>query len=386
MVASSPQTFGTRLADARGMPEGFDALRIVLALMIAYWHAGGILGAHGGQAIDALLQPVAPIVQDGFRTPLRAVVAACVPMFFALSGFLVAASAERNSVRIFLSLRVIRILPALMVEVCISALVIGPLLTTYDLGRYVSDPLFAAYFANILGQVQLFLPGLFEGNPVPRIVNANLWTLPAEFYCYIALTAIMMLRLFPNTAFLAAAFAASTVALLVANLWYGQSVLNEEQFRILPLVYIFLCGCIAYKLRHRLRASVPLLCLALAASFLTLWARKFVMLSPLPLTYATVYLGTMRFRLPAFLRRNDYSYGVYLYGFPISQCVAATAPWLTGYRFLGRMVCLALTIAFAALSWHLVEKRCLRLKARIKAMPAAQRVALAADPTAPSSR
>jgi peptidoglycan/LPS O-acetylase OafA/YrhL len=61
-------------------------------------------------------------------------------MFFALSGFLVTGSAIRTrSVRTFLTFRFLRIFPALATEVTLSAVILGPLLTTLPLKDYVSD-------------------------------------------------------------------------------------------------------------------------------------------------------------------------------------------------------------------------------------------------------
>ena len=63
-----------------------------------------------------------------------------VPMFFALSGFLVAGSFERSKTLItFLGLRVFRIVPALSVEVFLSAIILGSFFTTNDLRNYLSD-------------------------------------------------------------------------------------------------------------------------------------------------------------------------------------------------------------------------------------------------------
>ena len=50
---------------------------------------------------------------------------------------------------------------------------------------------FYRYFGNIFGFVTYELPGVFTDNPVPALVNGNLWTLPPEFYCYLVLSALM---------------------------------------------------------------------------------------------------------------------------------------------------------------------------------------------------
>src|SRR5271170_1656034 len=132
-------TLQQRLEQTAHRPSGFDWMRIGLASAVALFHAFHCsYGAAGVQA---------PI---GFRPAIGLI----LPMFFALSGFLVAGSLERSrTVVTFLGLRVVRIVPALMVEVVLSALVLGPLVTTDDLRTYASNPAFYTYFLNIVGDI-----------------------------------------------------------------------------------------------------------------------------------------------------------------------------------------------------------------------------------------
>jgi peptidoglycan/LPS O-acetylase OafA/YrhL len=62
------------------------------------------------------------------------------------------------------------------------------------------------------------------------------------------------------------------------------------------------------------------------------------------------------------LQSGDYSYGIYLYGFPIMQALIASVPYLRGKLFVFAPLALLLTFGFAFLSWHLVEKRFLKLR------------------------
>ena len=62
------------------------------------------------------------------------------------------------------------------------------------------------------------------------------------------------------------------------------------------------------------------------------------------------------------LPSGDYSYGIYLYGYPLMQAMAATLPYARGKFFVFVPVALLLTFMFAFLPWHLIEKRFLRLR------------------------
>lgn len=56
----------------------------------------------------------------------------------------------------------------------------------------------------------------------------------------------------------------------------------------------------------------------------------------------------------------DYSYGVYIYSFPIQQVVINNA----GFSFATSLVVsLTLTLIMAVASWHLIEKRIIKRKA-----------------------
>ena len=91
-----------------------------------------------------------------------------------------------------------------------------------------------------------------------------------------------------------------------------------------------------------------------------------VYVAPLAVAYMTLFFGLLPIPKSKLLASGDYSYGIYLYGFPLTQSLIALRPqWFTGSlpHFLALLgTAAALTIAFAACSWHLVEKRALALK------------------------
>src|ERR1700733_4279541 len=174
-VAIRRSSIGYRLAAADNRPSGFDYLRIGLALMIVVDHSILVCSGQSGQ-------------QWLFGSMLRPIFLALIPMFFALSGFLVASSLIRSrSVVTFVGLRVLRIVPALAVDTVFCALVLGIALTDLPLPVYLRSPDFAKYFLNIVGDIHYVLPGVFTQNPT-RWVNAQLWTIPYELKCYAALT------------------------------------------------------------------------------------------------------------------------------------------------------------------------------------------------------
>ena len=68
------------------------------------------------------------------------------------------------------------------------------------------------------------------------------------------------------------------------------------------------------------------------------------------------------YRLPwhGFNRAGDYSYGMYLWGFPIQQMVAHHLPDIS--PIANAAISVPVAVIFGALSWYLIEKPALSLK------------------------
>ena len=237
LPVSGSTTFATILERHRGIGPGFDLLRLLLALSILASHCSGLSGhsgwlsSHLANALHLLfsspdagiataLAPTSDSAELVHRVsgPARPYVLSRVPMFFALSGFMVSGSAFRTRSLIpFLGLRVLRILPALFVEVTLSAVILGALFTNLGVYDYYTSSGFHAYFLNIVGLIHFELPGVFSQNPQP-VVNANLWTLPSEFHAY-AITAVLITSgLLFNRKIFTVVFLLATLPLLFANI------------------------------------------------------------------------------------------------------------------------------------------------------------------------
>ncbi|SHN38015.1 Acyltransferase family protein [Duganella sacchari] len=167
------------MTETNNRASGFDYLRLILSLAVILWHSYVL--SEGRDAAHDLSQ--------FFLVPVRSILIC----FFALSGFLVAGSLLRcKTLFMFLGLRVVRIVPALFLEVTISALLLGPLVTTVPLSTYFSSQEFHSYFLNIAGIIHYTLPGVFETNPFPKVINGQLWTIPWELECYVALSLLSL--------------------------------------------------------------------------------------------------------------------------------------------------------------------------------------------------
>lgn len=341
-------TLRDRVEEVGGVSSGFDYLRLALAAAIICWHT--IFTLYGST------------FEMPFWNSYRMIAGSMLPMFFALSGFLVHGSLERTrSIGKFLALRAIRIYPALAVEVLLSALLLGPLLTTVPLSDYFSDRQFWAYFHNILGLITYPLPGLFTHNPAPSFTNVSLWTIPYELKCYIVLTAIAFFRL-PRR-FVLLAFLALLAYKTVGIVHIGPIAQFQRPVGGI-LVLSFLGGLLASAYRDRIPFSKGLF-FASAVLELALTSKAYTSyLAIIPTTYVIVYLGLLNPRKYTFLLRGDYSYGLYLFAFPIQQTYALLFPQ---YRIPALSIAFTLCfgLAYAALSWHLIEKPILQRRKAI---------------------
>lgn len=367
-------TVGAVLERNKGVGPGFEFLRYALAIAVLLSHLSWLVGT---SAHDAIVQvqtatqvtppPAAPHHWFAGLSDWKGVVRAfLVPSFFALSGFLVMGSALRvRRVPTFLAFRVLRIVPALGVEVTLSALVLGPLLTTYTLSRYFSDHLLPTYFFNIVGHPQYLLPGLFVNNPAP-LVNGNLWTLPGEFLCYFAMSILMASNVVYKRIMLTSTFIIVTLMLGIGNILLGFDVdfATVSQFS-LPMY--FFAGSILFFWRDRLPLNNRIFCIAAIVGTLLMSDHRLVYVAPLPVAYCTVAIGMYRVPSTWLLNSGDYSYGIYLYGAPLTQALIQIFPGFRGHVGYVAVPAVAVSYVFAFGSWHLVERHFLKLK---KMLPA----------------
>ena len=355
---------------------GFHFLRHLLSVIILAFH-GYVLafGGNGniGYTKGALLATAGHLTTKQLVIEaLRPGLFALVGMFFALSGFLVLGSALRTrDTRQFFTLRGLRILPALCTEVALSAFILGPLVTEAPLAGYFSSGLTYSYFGNIVGMIQYELPGVFTHNPLPDIVNVNLWTLHAEFFCYLMMGALMISGLLYRTRLVswlivAAVIGAGIVAAIPA---LGLPARYEAtHFQSWFLVVMFALGMLFALHQSRIPINAWL-CVACVGGYFVLMVTGLCdALAGVLLTYVMLYLGACSFTWFDRLVKDDCSYGIYLYGYPITQTVV----FMLGDRLQAvsgapRLVIVAslsisVTFAFALFSWRWIEKPFLRLK------------------------
>jgi peptidoglycan/LPS O-acetylase OafA/YrhL len=350
--------------------NSLNFIRLLLALLVVVSHSILL----GGYADERLL-----------NTNLSTI---AVYGFFGLSGFLIAGSAARNSLGRYLWQRFLRIFPAFWVCLILTAFLFAGVAWVFgnqgqpncDYGCFVGhhDGPFQFVYHNFWLKInQSLVSGTPRHIPFAYTWNGPLWTLSYEFLCYLMLAALAVCGLLRRRAL---------VLVLAAAAWaleFGVSIGANRQLtsldgtifflgHIAVFVPVFLTGSVVYLYRDKIVDSGPL-ALALTAVFVaSLWwpldlpTNRFTgqiggaaLWAP-ALVYPLLWLG---FHLP-FQKvgaRNDYSYGVYIYAWPIQELLVVWGVQRLGYPAYV-VITVAVTAPFAVASWWLVEKRALSLK------------------------
>ena len=365
---NSTSTIGDRLNAQRGSTNGFDYLRIILAVGVIGWHS--VFTSYGLRYESGV-----------YASWVRSIVLPILPMFFVLGGFLVAGSLFRTRrFSEYFLLRVLRFFPALLVVVSLSALVLGPFLTTEALPAYFSSAEFFAYFLNVFAYYTEQLPGVFADNPTPSIVNVSLWTIPWEFGCSIALFAVMLFR---DTMRAKALLAVTVIALIAIPtimmvLGLGPTSHSRPPGHLLALC--FMTGTCFYVYRNKIPSSFPLFVACVVLSLLFFQGAGKNYLAIIPIAYVTIYLGTLHPPKFGFMKRADLSYGIYLYGCVVQQTLVSLFPEARVW-WINWIISTILASLCAFMSWHLIEGPILSRKRQIiarllgsnKAKPASAR-------------
>lgn len=295
-----------------------------------------------------------------------------VDVFFITSGFLVTQSLMRSdSARIYLLSRTIRIYPALIVAVLFTTFVLGSALTRLPVTEYLRHPLSWSYVlkgSTLLGGIGMQLPGVFENTPFPDAVNGSLWTLIYEVKMYLALLLIWALtRRWQGPGRGGIFMAAPVLALVVAGFAYFfvRYFQGNDESHLNRLSCMFFTGAAFYLLRRRivLKNWLAAALAVLMAVSVFAGAKVFTVVYVLTLPYLLfwlAYIPSGKIRL--FNRAGDYSYGIYIYAFPVQQALVSLYPTMSAFTMM--LTGTLLILPLAILSWHGVEKRALALKPR----------------------
>ncbi len=334
--------------------NNFNLIRMIAASAVLVSHAHPI-----GQGIGAE-EPLEELVG-------RSLGWIAVGVFFAISGFLIARSFDRaRRLSDWFTARAMRLFPALIVVVLLTAFVLGPLVTALAVDVYFTNTGVATYIVrNItLAFLQFDLPGVFADNPYPGAINGSLWTLIHEVGCYFGVFVIGILGLFKRRIILTLAlFAYFGVYWVVGMPGVVEQVPPMlKNFRDLSLP--FAIGIFLYVWRDYIRLSWIISAVLFAVVVLMHGRTGFMEVFLAWLSYTTFLLAYVP---GGFIRKynslGDYSYGLYIYSFPAQQL----AVYLFGSMLAWQNVAIAFPAALlcAIISWYVIESPALASRHKV---------------------
>lgn len=328
----------------------------------------------------------------------------CLPMLFALAGTMLAAGAERQPAGEFLLHRLIACWPPLILSVLLAMLVIGPLVTWLPLTTYLRDGDLHRFALNMLAVPVRDLPGVFQTNTTPLLVNAAYLALP------VLVAGTMLAALGGRFRWTGAIIAILLLAILAAPAGVrAMSALTGPDGRIIGIVLdgsrltaaiALLLGLLAWRWRRFVPIADPdihagsgratiatALALALVLALVLArpkWADDTLLrvAIALPATYLALCLAAMRPPLPlhaspVIARLHDARHLFFLTAYPIQQTSVAMAGKEQGW-IANVAIALPLTLATALLGTSAIGLLLGRLSER---MPVIAR--LRAPATAP---
>jgi peptidoglycan/LPS O-acetylase OafA/YrhL len=358
--------------DKRVAPNlGFAWLRLIAAALVILNHSAGLAEYRGATIFPS----------DWHLYPGHV----ALSLVFAMSGYQISGSWQRDPCWWrFCARRLLRLLPPLFVIAAVTALVVGPLVTSWSQADYWSHSQTWRYLVgtSVILLLQHRLPGVFESNPYPYTMNGSIWTLPMELVAYLVVLAVgllVALRL-PRIVVLVPVVAG---AILLDATFHDDpdaigSVLAVPLGSLFTYMVPFTLGMLMQALRHRIPLN-PLAALVLFAAWVLLRTSPVEhFLLPIAAAYGTVAIAH---HWPAWLSRTGHwvagSYGMYLWGFLIQQLIAMAGvrdPWLLA------VLAIPLAYVFGLLSWNLVEKPTQRWRKYLRApASSASQTTLAVD-------
>jgi peptidoglycan/LPS O-acetylase OafA/YrhL len=333
------------LTAVRSHENNFNVVRLTLATLVVAYHAF-CLNTMKINAVDPatkFLTQLAGIDLGRFS----------VDMFFIISGIFVTQSWLNDPhVFRFAARRIVRLIPALffctVITTSIAALffsnngIVG--LTDRAFWLYIAKTSFLLDVVNF-GVYIPTIPGVFQNLDI-AIINGSLWTLIWEARFYIILGLLGSVFVFHRK-----------LMLVVACFVFLLLIVFEKQLveKVIWELDLFSCflggiiiGCSASLIRSKLFYGGLFILLGMALS------KFYHLIGILVIGGAiTIFVGSAGVKLSKHMQFNDYSYGVYIYHWPIMQMLRSASEPLDPFELFVLTALVVLPVA--ALSWHFIE-------------------------------
>jgi len=281
--------------------------------------------------------------------------------FFVLSGLLIAKSLHtRRNIKAYAVSRLLRIYPALVIVLAAFVLVFAPAYSAEG-SRSLLQPETWQYALEVLalGDPESAPAHIFSGNQLSDF-NGPLWTIRFELAAYILAGLAFVLGVVNGP------WRVLGVFLLVQSVYLGAPAIIDtgslppSLMSLLRLSSAFLLGMTLW--HWPILRNPPILAVGgLIVGFVLFGGGPFgELLATLALTSIMLRVGLPKRASGRIVRMPDYSYGIYIWHYPILQAILVGQPDLDP-GILG-LIAAPLVLLIAATSWHVIEKPVLALK------------------------
>jgi peptidoglycan/LPS O-acetylase OafA/YrhL len=258
----------------------------------------------------------------------------------------------------------LRIFPALVVFVLIAVFIFGPLTTALPVKEYFSNKYTYSYLLNIFLRISYCLPGVFEDLRMANVINGSLWSLPIEFFLYIVLALCSFMTTSKRYIYLMLFIISGILGVFWANRTDKMLVIYATDLRqfFLTGVY-FWAGSVFFAFDLKRYFSIPrviaafIILLFLESHTNIIYPASCILLPYIILSFG---LSSSLKELEWLTKLGDFSYGFYIYSFPIQQLVVMLKPDITISFYL--LICSLLILPFAIFSWKIIEQPALLMK------------------------
>lgn len=281
-------------------------------------------------------------------------------IFFFISGFLITQSlVYSSSLKQFIWKRFLRIYPALIVLIILTVFILGPFVTRLPIKEYFSNNETWEYLlGGSLVRMRFHLPGVFNSQGV----NGSLWSLPVEFRLYLLLAFLFLIGLIKKRkGYFLFVLLFVIGAVIMISFFPGSSYMNYFSPYLLWGMY-FLTGSVVFFLKDKIKLDY-----ILVVALIIIWyfAKNVVIVNRISelicFSYLTLWLS---FKTPVvfpnFFKKNDFSYSMYLYAFPLQQIFISCNADITPLRLILYTSLALVPICF--FSWYCIERPALKWK------------------------
>ncbi|MBI34589.1 MAG: hypothetical protein CMP67_04410 [Flavobacteriales bacterium] len=292
-----------------------------------------------------------------------------VPIFFIISGYLITISAIRsNNMFTYLWKRILRIIPGLAIATLFTVVIIGPLVSNTPIFEYFLNPETYNHLLSItLYKFKNSIPSVFEENLISG-VNGSLWTLKYEFTCYI----LVLILVVSNAHKLRHLILAMFVLIVSCRIYMGDDfyiydyrnkyALGHNLMYLVQWGVYFLSGVVFYLFKEKipLKGNIALIATLIYAMLFYFYPETIKYYQYVYIPYCLFYISFIPGKTNHFGKYGDFSYGMYIYAFPVQQTLIHFSDSIHPLVLTGYTTVLVLGLSF--LSWNYVEKPMLRLK------------------------